>query len=120
MANVLRGLKQRSVSPTPSSKHDLELALESADDARDIAKDLLRRLPDYDGSEEESTARHQLPEQHFHVTVNAGTPSHPDLKLEGEVEIGPVKVRGLPKWAAVGIGLLVAGVTALLAARFAR
>ena len=120
MANVLKGLKPRSVSPTPSSKHDLERALEDAGDARDIAKDLLRRLPDYDGEAEESTARHQLPEQHFHVTVNAGTASQPDLKLEGEVEIGPVKVHGLPRWAAVAIGLTVAGLTAFIAARFAR
>jgi len=98
----------------------LEQAIESADDARDIAKDLLRRLPDYDGSEEEPTARNQLPEHHFHVTVNAGTPSQPDLKLEGEVEIGPVKVRGLPKWLTATVLVVVAGVTALLAARFAR
>ncbi len=124
MANVLKGLKQRSVSPTPSSKHDLERAIEDAGDARDIAKDLLRRLPDYDGSEEESTARHQLPEQHFHFTANVGTPSQPDLKLEGELEVsvGPVKLsaKGAPKWLTAGIALLVAALTAWLASRLAK
>ena len=118
MANVLKGLKQRSVSPTPSSKHDLERAIEDASDARDIAKDLLRRLPDYDGSEEESTARHDLPQQmHVHVHQH----SEPDLReTETTVEIGPVHVKGLPKWLAVGIAVLVAAATALLAARFAK
>ncbi len=120
MANVLKGLKPRSVSPTPSSAHDLERAIEGAGDARDIAKDLLRRLPDYDGDEEESTARHQIPEQHFHVTVNAGSPSQPELKLEGEVEIGPVKVRGLPKWAALLAIPAVAAVTAVVSWLLAR
>lgn len=120
MANVLRGLKLRSVSPTPSSTRDLERAIEDAGDARDIAKDLLRRLPDYDGDEEESTARHQLPEQHFHFAVNAGTQSQPDLKLEGEVEIGPVKVRGLPRWAALLAIPAAAAVTGLVSWLLAR
>lgn len=119
MANVLKQLKPRSEPPKPSSQHNLEAAIEHADDARDIARDLLRRLPDYDADCEEVTANvHVPPAQHFHVTVNNG--SKPDIELEGEVQVGPLKVTGLPKWAAVAIGLAVAGLTAYLAARFAR
>jgi hypothetical protein len=119
MANVLKKIRPRSEPPRPSSQHSLDAALEKADDARDLMEDLMRRkLPSYTGDEEESTARHEMPAQHFHVTVNNG--SKPDIELEGEVEIGPVKVSGLPKWAVVAIGLVAAAIAAFVAARFAR
>jgi hypothetical protein len=113
MSNVLRGLKNASGSqPTPSSEHDLEQALEAAGDARDIARDMLRRLPDYDGSEEESTARHEMPQMHVHVHQH----SEPDLReTETTVDIGPVKVKGLPKWLVAVAVPVAAGVTALVA-----
>lgn len=56
----------------PGSKHSrppddpLERARIASEDARDIARDELRRLPEYDDTEE-STARHEVP---VHVTVN--------------------------------------------------
>lgn len=113
MSNVLRGLKNGSGSQsTPSSEHDLEQALEAAGDARDIARDMLRRLPDYDGSEEESTARHEMPQMHVHVHQH----SDPDLReTDATVDIGPVKVSGLPKWLGALALAAGAGVTALLA-----
>ena len=114
----MKELKPLSSSKTPTSSHDLERALVRADDARDIAKDLLRRLPDYNGNEEEDTARHEVPVNHFHVTVNNG--SMPDIELDGEIEVGPVKVKGIPRWLAVGVAVLVAAVTALLASRLAK
>lgn len=118
MANVLKQLKPRSEPPKPSSQHNLESAIGHADDARDIARDLLRRLPDYDADCEESTARHDPPSQHFHVTVNNG--SKPDIELDGELAVGPLKITKVPKWLATFIGLAVAGLTAYLAERFAR
>lgn len=68
MTNPLSRFSKPSVSRNqPNSRHDIERALSSADDARDIAKDFLRRLPDYEGSEEESTARHEVPSIHVHM-----------------------------------------------------
>lgn len=98
----------------------LEQIHELAADARDIIRDQQRReLPEYDDTEE-STARHEMPAQNFHFTVNAGTgtPSHPELEVETEVSIGAVKVKGLPKWlialAIPAAGAITAFVTWLL------
>ena len=113
----MKELKPPSSSKIPTSSHDLERALVRADDARDIAKDLLKRLPGFEGIEDEPTARHEIPHMHVHVHQH----SEPDLsESETTVEIGPVHVKGLPKWLAVGIAVLVAAVTALLASRLAK
>ena len=113
-------MKRRTTQPSRPVVPDnpLESAYEAAADARDIIRDHQRReLPDYT-DEGESTARHEMPQQmHVHVHQH----SEPDLReTETTVEIGPVHVKGLPKWLAVGIAVLVAAATALLAARFAK
>jgi hypothetical protein len=78
------------------------------------AVDEARKLPDYESSDEESTARHAVPQDiHFHVH-----PSQPDAGRESspEIEIGPVTVRGLPRWATIAIvvtGLVAAAATAI-------
>jgi hypothetical protein len=104
--------------PLASSRHDVETALDKAGDAHDRMKVLLRQLPDYDGDEEADTANHNV-----HVTVNLPpTASQPEIKLEGDVEVsvGPVRLKGLPKWATIAIGLVAAAIAALVAARFAK
>lgn len=93
----------------------LERARLAAEDARDIAKDELRRLPDYSADDEEDTARHEV-HNHTHVHM----PSSPDVKVETVVELGPVKVRGLPKWMVGAVAALVAAITALVAHLLAR
>ena len=72
MANVLSRLSKSSGSRTqrPSSQQDLERALDKAGDARDLAKDVLRALPDAETGEEEVTARHDAPSMpsiHVHM-----------------------------------------------------
>jgi hypothetical protein len=81
----------------------LETALERSADARDIAKDLLRRLPDYDGSEEEDTARRELPAIHVHLdSVHESEPPVKKQIRAGLIAIGS------------GIGLaILTGVAAL-------
>lgn len=95
----------------------LEEAWESARDARDIIRDRQRRerrsLPEYTG-EDEDTARHDAPATHVHLHQYSSKPD-----TDPQIEIGPVKVRGLPKWVVVGVGLALAGGTALVA-HFAR
>lgn len=54
--------------PSRPPDDPLERARIAAQDARDIAKDELRRLPDYDDTEE-STARHEIPHP-INLTVN--------------------------------------------------
>jgi len=72
-----------------------------------------RKLPSYDAHDEESTARHNIPKDiHFHVH-----PSQPDHDDDPQIELGPVKVSGLPRWATVaivGTGVVVAAVTAVV------
>lgn len=113
MANVLKRLRPKS--SVPSNRHDLEVAIERAGDARDIAKDLLRRLPEYDGDELEDTARHDMSTHPLHVHVHQH--SQPDND-EPSIEVGPVHVHNLPKWLATAIvigGVVVAAATALVA-----
>lgn len=93
----------------PSSRADLEQAIDKASDARDIARDMLRRLPEYDGSEEESTARHDAPHS-LHVHVHQD--SRPDVEVDSAVEFGPVKVTGMPKWATAALVVAAAAATA--------
>ena len=102
-------MPRRSISPLPSDP--LEQARRFASDAKDIARDERRRLPEYDADTDETTVTGA--QQHVHVHMH----SQPDTDSQPTVELGPVKLRGLPKWALVGVGLVLAGVTAL-ASRF--
>jgi hypothetical protein len=116
MGSVLTKLKNESSGKRqPSNRHDLESAIDRAGDARDMARDLLRRLPDYDGSEEEDTARHDMGARQTitHVHIHQ---SQPEIEVEtAHIEVGPVKVSGLPRWAVVGIAAIIATGAALLA-----
>jgi len=94
----------------------LEEAWEAARDARDIIRDKQRReareLSSYT-DEEVSTARHNLPDQHIHVHVNQ---SSPEIEVETSLEIGPLKAKGLPRWASaaiIGVGIVAAVATAI-------
>jgi hypothetical protein len=87
----------------------------NAEDAKDIATDELRRLPDY-ADEDEPTGRHQAIVVENHTHVHAPQTSQPDVEVESSVEVGPVKVTGLPRWAVIALAALVAAVTAALAA----
>lgn len=115
----MRPLKSKSASARgkPTNRHDVEGAIEQADDARDIARDLLRQLPDYDGNELEDTARHDMSPHPQQMHVHVHQHSQPDND-EPSIEVGPVHVRGLPKWLATAIvigGVVVAAATALVA-----
>lgn len=105
----------RPLSQPPDNP--LEAAYEAAADARDIVRDEQRRreLRSYSGDEEEVTAN-------VHVTVNVPqvAPSQPDLKMETEVEVHGIRVKGLPRWAIALLALIGAGVTAGVSAWLAR
>ena len=114
----------RHPSPNPLLVSPLETAYEGAKDARDIILDQRRRearqareLPDY-SDEGESTARHEaiVVNNHFHQPQ----PSQPDIEPEASVEVGPVKVRGLPKWAIAATGIAVAAIVAIVSKLLAR
>jgi hypothetical protein len=114
-----RPLKRLSAKPAESNSRilidPLEEAWESARDARDIIRDEQRKaarsLHDYTG-EDEDTKRTDV---HVHVHQH----SQPDIEVDASVEVGPVKLRGLPKWLVVVFGLIAAAATALIA-HFAR
>lgn len=93
----------------------LEEAWEAARDARDIMRDEQRRerqsLPEYT-DENEDTKRTGVADLHVHVHQH----STPDVEVDASVEVGPVKVSGLPRWAVVAVGVVVAAGVALLAA----
>lgn len=88
--------------PVPVDR--IEQIWEGARDAQDLMRDKKRReqrsLPDYTG-EDEDTKRTDV---HVHVHQH----SQPDVEVETSVEVGPVKVHGLPKWLIVVIGVVVA------------
>ncbi len=74
-----------------------------------------RKLPSYDeDTAEESTARHNIPQDiHFHVHQQA---SSPEIEVETELSIGPLKAKGLPRWATgaiIGVGIVAAVATAI-------
>lgn len=79
------------------------------------AVDEARKLPDYTSNDEESTARHEIP-QNIHFDVHLTQPSSPEIQVEGNAtfELGPVRIKGLPRWLIALLGLLAAGGTALL------
>ena len=105
MSNSQRYDRRRSRDEIPPSTEDLiERAVNEA-----------RKLPSYDAHDEESTARHNIPQDlHFHM--HAPQPSKPDSDPPaGEIELGPVKVRGIPRWMTIAIvatGVVIAAVTA--------
>lgn len=95
----------------------IETAWEALKDAENIKRDAQRResrsLPDYT-DEEVSTARRNLPDQHIHVHVNNA--SSPEIEVETELSIGPLKAKGLPRWATgaiIGVGIVAAVATAI-------
>jgi len=92
--------------PSPLPNDPLEQARRFASDARDIARDERRRMPGYDANTEEIT------KTGLHVHVHQH--SQPDIEAEASVEVGPVKVTGIPKWAIAAIGLLVAAGAAIV------
>lgn len=109
-------MKRASPSSRPPDD-PLERARLAAEDARDIARDELRRVPEYGADEEEITARHDMSPHQFHVHVHQ---SQPDID-EPSLELGPLKARNLPRWlviSIVAVGLVIALGTAL-AAHFA-
>lgn len=112
MTNVLSRLNRPQVSPLPSSSADLERAIDAAGDARDIAKDMLRRLPDYDGSEEESTARHDVPQMpaiHVHM--------HSEPDHDSVTGLPELPKSGPWRWVVLGVTTVVAAVLTWLSGR---
>lgn len=113
--NKSSGLRQ---SRQPSSQHSVEDVIEQATDARDIAKDLLRRrrpLPQYTDDNPDTPPTNP----NINITVNTHaqgpTPSQPDIKVETETEvsIGPIRAKGVPRWA-IGAGVVAAAVVTAL------
>lgn len=108
-------MKSTSASERPplTAEERNEQYLGLADDARDIARDLRRSLPDYTGNEEESTARHEMPHD-FHVTVNV---PHPPQQSFHDAEPASAVPKKWQPLAALGAGLgaaLIAGLATLL------
>lgn len=93
-----------------------ELAYEAFKDAENIKRDAERRerrLQPYAGDDED-TKRTNLADIHVHVHQA----SQPDIDIESSVALGPVKVTGLPRWVTIGVvglGVVLAGVTAAVA-----
>lgn len=89
-----------------------EEAYEALKDAENIRRDAERReqmrsLSDYTG-EDEDTKRTDV---HVHVHQH----SQPDIEVEASVEVGPVKVNGVPRWLVIVIGAAVAIAVPLVA-----
>lgn len=76
---------------------------------RDEQKRRARELPDY-SDETEDTKRTDV-----HVHVHQPTPSQPDIEIDASVEVGPIKVTGLPRWAVALVAVLAAAGTAVVA-----
>jgi hypothetical protein len=76
-----------------------------------------RKLPDYnDADAEEKTERHIQPQDiHFTVHMPQPSPSQHDAEESASIEVGPMKLRGVPKWVIIATGAVVAAVTALAA-----
>ena len=99
----------------PSSLADLQRSLDDASDARDLAKDVLRSLPDYDGNEEESTARHEIPAPPAVPSIHVHMHSEPEIP-----ETPPVAIPGWPlltKALVAGAGLLASAIVAYVASK---
>ena len=109
--------KQGSSRSDKLNVSDIEQAYEAHKDAENMLRDRQRRerLQSYTG-EDEITQN-----GHHHTTVNVTlpqpAPSQPDT--EPSIEVGPVKVSGLPRWAIVAIAGVVAVGTAVAASLWA-
>ncbi|MES2889782.1 MAG: hypothetical protein V4739_17450 [Pseudomonadota bacterium] len=114
-------LPPRAPSRSRRDGNPLEEAWESARDARDIIRDVQRRdaraLSAYTSDETEDTARHEAPAPQFHNHFHM--PSQPDRDTAPQIELGPFKARGLPKWLVAVFAGIVAAATAIVA-HFAR
>lgn len=96
-----------------------ETAYEALKDAENIGRDARRRergLQEYTGDDEDTKRVNVAPEMHVHVHQH----SQPDIEPEASVEVGPVKVRGLPKWAIAATGVAVAAIVAIVSKLLAR
>lgn len=90
------------------SRHD---GPPTTEDLIERAVDEARKLPSYEANDEESTARHAIPPDiHFHVH-----PSQPDRDTAPQIELGPFKARGLPRWLVAVFAGIVAAATAIAA-----
>lgn len=103
-------LRKSVRKPSPLPSDPLEQARRYAADARDIARDERRRMPGYDADTEEITKTGLQTVTHVHVHQH----SQPDIDVESSIELGPMKVTGLPKWAVAALGLLVAAGAAIV------
>lgn len=112
-SNILKRAS-RVTSPLPSDP--LERARREAQDVKDIKRDEARRLKPYDADDEESTARHDVPQPPPSVHVHLH--SQPD----GDAELGelPRLTKGWPKWMQLIVAIGFAGLMALATALIAR
>lgn len=114
-SNPLKKLKPHANAPRRFEVDPNETAYEALKDAENIRRDVQRReqrreLQSYTG-EDEDTKRTDV---HVHVHQH----SQPDVEVETSVEVGPLKAKGIPRWAMGVIGVtaaLIAAGTALLA-----
>ena len=110
----MKRITRRASEPVlDSAEFKLETAHEGAKDALTLMRDKQRReraLQDYAASDDEITARHEVREVHNHTHVHM--PSQPDHDDEPKLEIGAVKVTGLPKLAIAAVGIVIAAITA--------
>ena len=117
-SNPLKRLtKQGSSRSDKLHVSDIEQAYEAHKDAENMLRDRQRRerLQSYTGEDEITQNGH-------HTTVNVTLPqtaSQPEVKVEASIEVGPVKVSGLPRWAIVAIAGVVAVGTAVAASLWA-
>ena len=92
----------------------IEQIWEGARDVQDIARDLKKRdrLQSYTGEDEVTQNGHQRVEVHVH---QHSQPDSDPPEQEPSVEVGPLKVRNLPRWATGAIvvaGIVLAAITA--------
>lgn len=99
MKNGFRPSKRVPVDP-------LERAEENARAYQDLAKAEARRLPDYESSDEESTARHDVPVIHNHVHVSQESIHESEPPAKKQLKAGLI---------ALGSGVGLAVMTGLLA-----
>lgn len=106
-SSTLRALGTESPASRRLSKFEsrdpLERARQTAQDARDLARDARKQLPSYDADSEESTARHDIPSIHVHLdSVHDSDPPAKKQIKAGLIALG------------TGIGLaLVTAITAI-------
>lgn len=107
MANVLSRLNKPQERRQPSSEADLERAIDHAGDARDLAKDVLRSLPDAECSDADTTARFDVPPR-FVVENHIHQDSKPDSDAPAKKQIKAGLV-------ALGSGAAIVAISSLVA-----